>query len=258
MPILFCAHGSPMNALANNSYTLALRNLKNTIPTPKSILIISAHWQTNGTWVTAMENPKTIHDFQGFPKELFDIRYNSPGSPTLAENIMKTISQPEIHADLTNWGLDHGTWSILKHIYPEANIPVVQLSMDMTRPVIFHFELGKKLQFLREQGVLIIGSGNIVHNLRVIDWNNLAAPFNWAVDYDNWVVKHIHEKNYQALVQEFNHSANGKLSHPTADHFVPLLYILGAAEQKDSVSEIYSGYEHGSISMRSFIWQALP
>jgi 4,5-DOPA dioxygenase extradiol len=253
MPVLFCAHGSPMNALAENKYTQALGNLKNIIPTPKAILMVSAHWQTTGTWVTAMEKPKTIHDFHGFPKELFDIQYNPPGYPELAQNIIENILEPKIKADLNDWGLDHGTWSVLRHMYPAANVPVVQLSMDMTKPADFHFQLGKKLNFLREQGVLIIGSGNIVHNLRLLDWNNSAPPFDWTIEYDRWVTEQLHQKNFQVVVNEFDKSPNGILANPSPDHFYPLFYILGAMDDQDTLSEFYTGFEHGSISMRSFI-----
>lgn len=254
MPILFLGHGSPMNAIADNDYTKAMGHLKNIIPTPKAILMISAHWMTKGTWITAMSHPKTIHDFGGFPKALYDVEYKAPGSFELAQSIIKKISSPHIEADQEEWGLDHGSWSILKHIYPEANIPVLQLSLDMTKPASFHFELGQKLKFLRSVGVLMIGSGNIVHNLRQIDWNESAKPFDWAVEFDQWVKEKAEAKYFDSLVNDFLKSSNGQLSNPTADHYYPLLYILGSVDEEDLLSFPYEGIQHGSISMRSFMW----
>lgn len=170
MPVLFIGHGSPMNALASNDYTKILNKLGSDLPRPEAIVMVSAHWQTRGSWVTAMPKPRTIHDFGGFPKALFEVQYPAPGSPELAREIITRIPEPKIGEDTGEWGFDHGTWSILRHIYPKADIPVVQLSLDMTKPASYHYELGKKLTFLRDKNVLIMASGNIVHNLRFIEW----------------------------------------------------------------------------------------
>jgi 4,5-DOPA dioxygenase extradiol len=254
MPILFIAHGSPMNALANNDYTRALGLLKTSIETPKAILMISAHWMTRGVQVTSMSHPKTIHDFGGFPKALFDIQYPAPGLPELADTIIKTISSVPIEADAKEWGLDHGAWSVLRHIYPEANIPVLQLSMDMSKPAQYHYEMGQKLKFLRSQGVLIIGSGNIVHNLRQINWDENAQALDWAVEFDQWVKEKAINRDFNSLVKDFAKTKSGQLSVPTPDHYYPLLYILGAVDEKDQLSTVYEGMQNASISMRSFRW----
>lgn len=254
MPILFCAHGSPMNAIANNDYTNALSNLKKNLPAPKAILMISAHWMTEGTLITAMPRPKTIHDFYGFPKELFDVQYNAPGNPELANAIINKISFPTINADTSEWGLDHGTWSVLKHIYPEANIPVIQLSLDMTKPNQFHFDLGSKLKYLREEGVLIIASGNIVHNLRRVDWNENAAPHDFAVLFDRWVQERAEKRDFTALVHDFTLSQSGQLSNPSLEHYLPFLYILGAVYDTDILSYPFEGFQNASMSMRTFMW----
>ncbi|MDO9182938.1 MAG: 4,5-DOPA dioxygenase extradiol [Bacteriovorax sp.] len=254
MPVLFIGHGSPMNAIANNNYTRELSDLKNSIETPKAILMISAHWLTKGTFLTAMSSPKTIHDFQGFPKELFDIQYKAPGSPELAEILINNISSPQIEKDMDEWGLDHGTWSVLRHMYPEANIPVIQLSMDMTRPAEYHFEMGQKIKFLRQQGVLIMASGNIVHNLRQLNWDENALPFDWSVEFDLWVKEKALQGDFNSLVKEFTETKSGQLSVPTPDHYYPLLYILGAVDEKDQLSFLFEGIQNASISMRSFKW----
>jgi len=254
MPVLFIGHGSPMNALAQNDYTKALNNLATDIPTPKAILIISAHWMTKGTLITAMEKPKTIHDFGGFPQALFEVQYNASGNPKLAESIIQTIKSPSIKSDLNDWGLDHGTWSILRHMYPEANIPVLQLSMDMSQGPEVHFEIGKQIKYLREEGVLIIGSGNIVHNLRHIDWNEHAKPFSWATSFDLWVKEKVELKEFGALVKDYLKASGGAQSVPTPDHYFPLLYTLGAVDSSDQLSIPFEGMQNASISMRSIRW----
>lgn len=252
MPILFLGHGSPMNAIEDNGFTKKMQNLGQTLPTPKAILVISAHWMTKGTWVTSMQNPRTIHDFYGFPQELFNIQYPAPGSPELASNVQNLVDQPNIGADDNEWGLDHGTWSVLKHLYPKANIPVVQLSLDMSQPPEFHFELGKKLKPLREQGILILGSGNIVHNLRKISWDYNAKPVDWSLEFDEWVKAKTLDRDFLPLVNEATKSEIGRLSIPTPDHYYPFLYILGAAQNNDELHFDIEGIQNGSISMRSF------
>jgi 4,5-DOPA dioxygenase extradiol len=252
MPVIFLGHGSPMNALANNEYTKTLNQLGERLPKPKAILCVSAHWMTKGTYVTHMAKPKTVHDFHGFPKALFEVSYPASGSPQLAEQIVAHIQNPSIGLDAVNWGLDHGTWSVLRHVYPKANIPVVQMSMDMTKPAEFHFELGKKLQFLREQDVLIIGSGNIVHNLRSLDWDEHAKAFDWALEFDEWVKEKLEKKDFKELIENYKGSQFGALSVPTPDHYFPLLYVLGAAFKEDSLLHVYEEIQNASISMRCF------
>ncbi len=250
MPVLFLGHGSPMNAIETNSFTQALRHLGEALPTPRAILAISAHWMTRGTWVTHMQKPKTIHDFGGFPQELFDVQYPAPGSPELADLIRTSIQNPTISADDSEWGLDHGTWSVLKHLYPNANIPVVQLSLDMSQPSQFHFELGQKLQTMRQQGILIVGSGNIVHNLRQIRWEPDARTFDWALEFDAWAKQQMEKRNFSALTNDYLKTEAGRMSVPTPDHYYPLLYILGATQANDTLHFDFEGTQHGSISMR--------
>lgn len=252
MPVLFIGHGSPMNAIADNRHTQMLHSLDKKIPEPKAVLCISAHWLTEGTWITHTNSPKTIHDFYGFPQELFDIRYPAPSSPVVAEQIKKLITNPEIQFDDEEmWGFDHGTWSVLRHLYPKANIPVLQLSINHARPFEFHFELGKQLRSLREDGILIVGSGNIVHNLRKIVWEENAAPFSWAMEFDEWIKKKITERDFAPLMNNVSKTEAGKLSVPTTDHYIPLLYTLGASDDNDSLSFEHEGIDNGSISMRS-------
>lgn len=250
MPVLFLGHGSPMNAIAKNDFTKALNGLGQSIPQPRAILVISAHWMTQGTWVTHMAKPKTIHDFYGFPKALFDVQYPAPGSPQLADQIRSAVDDPKIGTDDQEWGLDHGTWSVLKHLYPAANVPVVQLSLDMTKPPEFHFDLGRKLAEFRKQGVLIVGSGNIVHNLGRINWQEGAPAFDWAQEFDAWITSHLENREFTPLIKDATKSAAGKLSIPSYDHYFPLLYTLGAAEKQDQLAFDYKGIELGSISMR--------
>lgn len=252
-PVLFIGHGSPMNALAQNEYTHMLNALGEELPKPRAILMVSAHWMTKGTKVTAMQTPRTIHDFGGFPRALFEIQYPAAGSPELADEIIQKINEPKINLDLNEWGLDHGTWSVLCHMYPKANIPVVQLSLDMTKPASFHFELGKKLSFLRDENILIMGSGNVVHNLRAIDWDEKAKPHTFAIEFDKWIEEKTHAKKYQDLVEHYLDQEEGKLSNPTQEHYYPFLVTLGAA-YGHGVKTIYSEIQNASISMRSFLW----
>jgi 4,5-DOPA dioxygenase extradiol len=253
MPVLFIGHGSPMNAIANNEYTQTLNQLGKDLPTPNAILCISAHWMTNETFVTHMSHPKTIHDFYGFPQPLFEVQYRAPGSPKMAELIAKEVESPKIKLDDHSWGFDHGTWSVLKHLYPRAEIPTLQLSMDMTKPAEFHFTLGKKLNFLREHGVLILGSGNIVHNLRAINWETQAPANSLGIDFDNWVKDKIQKKDFHPLIHQHLNTDAGKFSVPTPDHYLPLLYVLGASTEQDEVKFVYTGIQNSSISMTSVL-----
>lgn len=221
--------------------------------------MISAHWDTSRakkTFVTAQALPKTIHDFRGFPPILSAIQYPAPGSREVAELICKTAANFNVAPDFDSWGLDHGTWSVLRHIYPDANIPTLQLSLDMSaKDLAVHFELGKALKPLRAAGVLICASGNIVHNLATIDWNEDAAPFDWAVEFDTWVKERLHARDFKSLVSTFLSSQAGRLSVPTLEHYLPMLYILGASDPNDQLSWIFEGFQNASISMRSFLFE---
>lgn len=246
-----------MNALADNAFTRSLARLAEEIPKPRAILCVSAHWMTEGTWITHMPRPKTIHDFYGFPRELFDVQYPAPGHSEIAEEIQSHFNQDgsrsKIQLDDEFWGLDHGTWSVLRPMYPLADVPVMQLSLNMAQPGEYHLELGSQLRFLRERGILIVGSGNIVHNLRRIHFEEDAPPYDWAVEFDAWVKDRLIQKDYGSLVSGIERAPNGKLSVPTFDHWYPLLYVLGASEPSDQLRFFYEGIENSSISMRSFL-----
>lgn len=252
MPVVFFGHGSPMNAIAENNFTKTLEKMGKDLPRPKAILMISAHWETNGTWVTAMEKPKTIHDFYGFPKALYEQQYAAPGLPELAYEIGTMKGKPLVKLDQEDWGLDHGTWAVLRHVFPEHNIPVIQLSIDKNMSFQEHFELGQKLAKFREEGVMIMGSGNIVHNLRAINWNEQAPAHDWAVEFDEWVKQKLIQKDFHALTHDVYKSEAGKLSIPTPDHYIPLLYVIGASTGSDKVQFDFEGYQNASMSMRTF------
>ncbi|WP_242602467.1 4,5-DOPA dioxygenase extradiol [Legionella rowbothamii] len=251
MPVLFIGHGSPMNAIEVNEFTECLQKLGQCIPPPKAILCISAHWLTEGTWVTHMPHPKTIHDFYGFPQALFDIDYPAPGSPEVADLVRTAIEKPAVQPDNETWGLDHGTWSVLRHLYPKADIPVVQLSIYFEQPGEYHYRIGQQLKSLRDQGILIVGSGNVVHNLPKIVWGKDPKPYTWAIEFDAWIKEMLIVRNVQALTTEYANSEAGKLSVPTPDHYYPLLYTLGAMDEADELSFIYEGIQNSSISMRT-------
>lgn len=252
MPVLFVGHGSPMNAIDNNDFTKMLSNLAKKIAKPKVIIMISAHWMTEGTWVLGMERPKTIHDFYGFPQELMEVQYPALGQPETALKIQTSVTEPKINNDTEIWGFDHGTWSVLVHMYPKANIPVVQLSLDLSRPAEYHFKIGQQLTQFRDQGALIIGSGNLVHNLRMLDWNTHAKPFDWAIESDQWFKKSLERRDFKALVKDYHQTKAGQLSIPTMDHFFPLHYILGASVPKDELRFEFEEIHNASISMRTF------
>ena len=252
MPALFIGHGSPMNAIARNSYTQWLNQLGQKIPSPRAILVISAHWLTQGTWITEMPQPRTIHDFYGFPEALFQIQYPAPGSPETAQSIRQQIDEPKIQGDFSHWGLDHGTWSILRHLYPQAQIPVLQLSIDLAQPPTYHVQLGKKLATLRDQGILLIGSGNLVHNLQALKWEQNAQAYDWALEYDEWLKEMLTQRDFKSVLLDFHQSEAGRLSIPSLEHYYPLHYILGAADAHESLKFEYEEIQNGSISMRSF------
>lgn len=252
MPVLFIGHGSPLNATQYNEFTKSLTSLGTRMPRPKAVLCISAHWMTKGTWVTGMQRPKTIHDFYGFPQELFNIQYPAPGNVELAQRIKEKIKNTKILNDEKEWGLDHGTWSVLRHLYPQADIPILQLSLDMSQDAEFHYKLGKELSFLRNEDVLIIGSGDIIHNLRTMNWDKNAPVHPWAQEFEDWVLENIKEKNFSALRNEVIKHPGALLSIPSWDHYFPLLYVLGATQNEDKFQMIYQGIEHSSISMTTF------
>jgi len=249
MPAIFLGHGNPMNALARNSYTDAWAAIGKSIPRPKSVLAISAHWYVPFTGVTANPLPRTIHDFGGFPKELFQVQYPAPGDPALAGRVKELLSPLAVTLDET-WGLDHGTWSVLRHVFPKADVPVVQLSMDETQPPAFHYELGKRLAPLREEGVLIVGSGNIVHNLMAYAWGARAVPvFDWAARFEAQVRKLLVGHDDAPLVNYRGLGEDAALSAPTPDHYLPLLYVLGLRRKEEIVQFPVQGVDGGSISM---------
>lgn len=251
MPALFIGHGSPTNAIENTKYTEAWKNIVKKIPEPKAILCISAHWYVDKTAVSNLEEPKLIYDFYGFPEEMYKIKYPVHGSPELAQKI-KEILSPLVNIEYDNtWGIDHGTWVPIMKMFPEANIPIVQLSIDYTKSGSYHYNLGKALQSLREQGVLIIGSGDIVHNLGVISFGD-TTPYPWATEFDELTLKLINNQEYQKLI-DFEELPDFKLSIPTPDHYLPLLYILGLQQKDEKLSSFTDGIEYKSISMRGFI-----
>ncbi len=252
MPVIFFGHGSPMNAITDNVYTRSWAQVGNSIPRPKAILCVSAHWYVPHTATTAMEKPPTIHDFGGFPPELFEFQYPAPGDPKLAERVGELLSSFEVGLD-NQWGLDHGTWSVLCHVFPDADIPVVQLSIDRTKPARFHYELAKKLAPLRDEGILIIGNGNIVHNLRFFSLNaNSAPPFDWAIRFDASVRESILNGDHEPLINYESFGRDAELSVPTPEHYLPLLYVLGLQRESDKISFPAEGFDGGgSISMLS-------
>lgn len=252
MPVLFVGHGSPMNAIEENEFTLYWKKLAAEIEKPKAVLCISAHWLTRGTFVTAMDHPKTIHDFGGFPQALFDVNYPAPGNPALAEETAKLITSTSVGLD-HEWGLDHGTWSIVKNMYPNTDIPVLQLSIDYSQPAQYHYDLAKQLSALRKKGVLIIGSGNMVHNLGMVAWDKLneSFGFDWAIEMNSIFKKKIEENDHTALIQYEKLSSAAKLAVPTPDHYYPLIYTLGLKEEKDSISFFNDKPVAGSLTMTS-------
>ncbi len=252
MPVLFVGHGSPMNAIENNEITRKWADIGAKLPMPQAILCLSAHWLTSGTLITSMEKPRTIHDFGGFPAELDQQQYPAPGSPELAESIIRLQQENLIGKD-HDWGLDHGTWSVLKHMFPLANIPVLQLSIDYSRPPEFHFELAQQLTKLREKGVLIIGSGNIVHNLKQL--RNSDKIYDWALEFDTKIASWIETGDNQSAVNFLKMGSVAQMAHPTYDHFLPLIYTLGMKSKSDQPEFFNLGFQMSSISMRSVIWK---
>ena len=257
MPVLFLGHGSPMNAIEENEFVTGWREAGKTIPRPNAILCISAHWETRGTYVTAMEKPQTIHDFGGFPQKLFDVQYPAPGSPELASAVKTTITKAEVGLD-QKWGLDHGCWSVVKHLYPAADVPVIQMSLDYNQSPQMHYDLAKELASLRKKGVLIIGSGNIVHNLGRIAWDRLKEvgfAFDWAMEANESMKKYILNGDHHQLIDYKSKGRAFDLAIPTPEHYLPLLYVLALKEERESVSIFNDKAVAGSLSMTSVkIW----
>jgi 4,5-DOPA dioxygenase extradiol len=249
MPAIFFGHGNPMNALARNAFTERWATLGTSIARPRAILSVSAHWYIPATAVTAVDRPKTIHDFGGFPRPLFEVQYPAPGSLELANRVRALLSPVAVRMD-TDWGLDHGTWSVLVHVYPQADIPVVQLSIDETRQASWHYEIAKHLRPLRDEGVLIIGSGNIVHNLHTYSWGNRAVgPYDWASRFETTARELLSTGDFAPLVDYESLGPDAHLSAPTPDHYLPLLYVLAQRQEGDSVGFPVVGFDGGSISM---------
>jgi 4,5-DOPA dioxygenase extradiol len=251
LPAVFFGHGNPMNALSDNGFTRAWRALGATLPRPRAVLAISAHWYLPGTHVTAMEQPRTIHDFGGFPRELFRVAYPAAGDPGLAARIQSLLAPVPVGLDL-DWGLDHGTWSVLTHVYPEADVPVVQLAIDETKPGAFHYDVGRRLLPLRDEGVFIVGSGNLVHNLHAYAWGrHPVEPFDWATRFEEQVRRLLVAGDHVPLMAYEGLGRDALLAVPTPEHYLPLLYVIGASEEGEAVTFPVEGVDGGSISMLS-------
>lgn len=255
MPVLFLGHGSPMNAIEENEFVRGFRDIGRQLPTPKGIVCVSAHWETKGTFVTAMEHPKTIHDFGGFPQALFDVQYPAPGSPELATETQKMVTSTQVGLD-HQWGLDHGCWSVVKHLYPKADIPVIQLSLDYTKPADYHYALAKELASLRRKGILIVGSGNMVHNLRMVAWDKLNTDsygYDWAIEASERMKSLIRNKDHQPLIEYQQQGKAFQLAIPTPDHYLPLLYALALQEKDEDVTLYNDKPVGGSLTMTSVV-----
>ncbi len=252
MPVLFLGHGSPMNAIEENEFVREFRALGQSIPRPNAILCISAHWETQGTFVTAMDKPPTIHDFGGFPKALFDVQYPAPGNPELACQIKSLVKKTEIGLD-QKWGMDHGAWSVIKHLYPQANIPVLQMSLNYNQPAQYHYELARELSSLRKRGILIIGSGNMVHNLGRIEWTKLNEfyAFDWALEASEKMKRYILDGDHQSLIHYRNQGKAFDLAIPSPEHYLPLLYALALKDNNDRLSLFNDKALAGSLTMTS-------
>ncbi len=258
MPVLFIGHGSPLNIISKNSYTDSLTKLAKDLPLPRAVMVISAHWLTDGTYVGCMPKPRTIYDFYGFPDELYRIRYPGPGSPEYAELVSKLVRSVRVKCDM-GWGLDHASWAVLKHMYPKADIPVFEMSLHYSfnewhpRPLQYHYDLAAEMAELRKNGVLIIGSGNIVHNLGLIDFHNTdARPYDWAMEFDNWVKSNLINRNHEDLLNFQKMGQSARLAVPTLDHYLPMIYAIALQEKNEPLTFTHEGFQNGSISMRCF------
>nr|MDO8132972.1 4,5-DOPA dioxygenase extradiol [Candidatus Njordarchaeum guaymaensis] len=258
MPVLFIGHGSPMNIILENNFTDSLKRLGKSLPRPKAIMVVSAHWLTSGTRVTCMDKPTTIYDFYGFPSELYKIKYPSPGAPEYARMVERWVRGVPVYCD-PGWGLDHATWSVLRHMYPRADIPVFEMSLDYSfgewhpRPIQYHYDLAKELLPMREKGVLIIGSGNIVHNLRMVDFENIdAKPYDWAIEFDEKVKSSLLSRHHENLIEYQSLSKNANMAAPTLDHYLPMIYAVALQGKNESLKFTYEGFHYASVSMRCF------
>jgi 4,5-DOPA dioxygenase extradiol len=255
MPVLFIGHGSPMNIISDNEFTRDLKKLGEKLPRPNAILVISAHWLTSGTKILRSSNPKMIYDFYGFPKELYKVQYPSPGQPELALKICHELKSYDVGCD-NSWGYDHASWSVLTHMYPKADIPLLEMSLDYgfnrwdLKSIQYHYQLAKKLEFLREQGILIIGSGNIVHNLGIINYNVDAPIMNWAKELDEKIKQNILQYNHQELIDFAKMGNVAKIGIPTWDHYLPLIYVIALQGRDEPVKFVHEGFQNGSVSMR--------
>ncbi len=257
MPVLFIGHGSPMNIVLDNGYTQSLIRVAKDIPKPRAILVISAHWLTDGTYVTCTATPKTIYDFYGFPEELYSISYPSPGAPKEAQLAIDTVKSARVKCG--NWGLDHAAWAVLRHMYPDADIPVFEMSLDYSpynswtpKPLRYHYQLASELAPLREKGVLIIGSGNIVHNLGLLDFDIDAEAFDWATRFDESVKQALVSRDHEQLMDYPSLGDDAAFAVPTMDHYLPLIYAIGLQNKGDGLRFVFEGFQHGSVSMRAF------
>jgi 4,5-DOPA dioxygenase extradiol len=252
MPVLFLGHGSPMNAIEENEFVEGFRKIGNEITKPNAILCISAHWETNGTFVTAMPNPRTIHDFGGFPKELFEVQYPAKGSPELAQQTKDLITKTTVGLD-QKWGLDHGAWSVIKHLYPNADVPVIQMSIDYTKTPQYHFELAQQLATLREKGILIVGSGNMVHNLGMVAWDKLNQTFayDWAIEANDKMKSYILDNDFKKLIDYNKQGKAFELAIPSPDHYLPLIYTLGLKNNNEQISIFNDKPVAGALTMTS-------
>ena len=256
LPVLFIGHGSPMNGIEDNEFSRTWSKFGNEIPKPKAVLVISAHWLTNGTHITVMNNPKTIHDFGGFPQALFDVHYPAKGNPELAKYTSELITSTSIGLD-HDWGLDHGTWTVVRHMYPNADIPVLQLSIDYNKPAEYHYNLAKQLASLRKKGVLIIGSGNMIHNLRMVAWDKLSEAeygFDWAIEMNTLFKEKIGNNDFKSLLDYEKLNKAAKLAIPTPDHYFPLIYAMALQDNNDEVLFFNDKLVGGSLNMTSVKW----
>jgi len=249
MPAIFLGHGNPMNALARNTWTDGWAAIGTSMPRPRAVLCISAHWYLPGTHVTAMPAPRTIHDFGGFPRDLYEVQYPAPGDPELARRVQKLLIPLPVGLD-ESWGLDHGTWSVFRHLYPDADVPIIQISIDEAQPAAFHFELGRKLAPLRDEGILIAGSGNLVHNLRLYAWEQqMPDPYDWAARFEKKARERMLAGELKALVDYKKLGPDALLSIPTPDHYLPLLYVLGSGQAGERITFPVEGFDGQSMSM---------
>lgn len=252
MPVLFVGHGNPMNAITDNQYSKSWKAMGEKLTLPKAILCVSAHWLTNGTAVTMVEHPKTIHDFGGFPDELFNVQYPAPGAVDYAKMAISAVKSTVVHEDF-EWGLDHGAWSVLKNMYPKANVPVFQMSIDYEKPPLYHFNLAKEFYELRRKGILIVASGNVVHNLGILSWDHKIKVYDWALEFDSLVKKSIEDNNPTPLIDYQKLGKLATIAHPTNDHYLPLMYTLGLRDKTDTIQFFNETFDLGSISMRSLL-----